>query len=237
MAGNKKANCFKCGAEFEYEPIIWKDPGNIHNEGVEVFASAMRACAVCDAEIQTQKASDEEKEKQAKRIGVWADICPPIYQESDLDRLHPDLVRSVMGWNCENGLGFIGTTGAGKTRTLFVALRRAFDSERSCEATTHNAFSKLAQSAFASKEREPYLARLTRLQECKVLLIDDIGKPPPTERADAELEELIEVRTSHRRPILWSANGTSAWLEKRLGPDRGPSLVRRLSEFSTVVSV
>jgi hypothetical protein len=64
--------------------------------------------------------------------------------------------------------------------------------------------------------------------------MDDLGKPPATDRADAELEELVEVRTSQLLPILWSANGSSAWLIKRMGPDRGEPLVRRLSEFSEI---
>jgi hypothetical protein len=38
------------------------------------------------------------------------------------------------------------------------------------------------------------------------------------------------------KPILWSANGTSAWLIKRMGSDRGEPLVRRLSEFCDIIA-
>ena len=69
----------------------------------------------------------------------------------------------------------------------------------------------------------------------EVLLFDDLGKAPSTEGVDAELFELVEVRTSNALPILWSANGGGRWLIDRLGADRGPALIRRLAEFTEVL--
>ena len=112
-------------------------------------------------------------------------------------------------------------------------MRRACDSGKSVRYITHNAFSVLVQKAFAGEhpDRREAWSTLDGLKYCHVLFFDDLGKPPSSERADAELLELVEVRTSHLRPILWSADGSSAWLTARLGADRGEALVRRLTEF------
>jgi DNA replication protein DnaC len=78
-------------------------------------------------------------------------------------------------------------------------------------------------------------ARLDKLKRVRVLMLDDLGKAASSERADEQLENLIEKRGGECLPILWSANGSSAWLASRFGPDRGMPLVKRLAEFSTVV--
>jgi DNA replication protein DnaC len=108
-----------------------------------------------------------------------------------------------------------------------------------CEAISHNRFSKTVQDAFSGERMDKGDARqiLENLRRADVILFDDLGKPPSTERADSELEELLEHRTSHRKPTLWSANGGGRWIIQRLGPDRGAPLVRRLAEQGDVITV
>lgn len=233
FASTKEATCQTCGDKFVYEPILFRDREFVPR----------KFCESCSSTQERARAEEYERINRdaaaAKVAMAWAELCPPLYRETDSTRISPECIFAVNKWEPVNalGLGLIGMTGTGKTRSLYLALRKAFDAKKSCDSITHNAFSKLAQAAFMGKEREPSVARLSRLQTCAVLLLDDLGKPPATERADAELEELIEIRTSHYLPILWSANGSSEWLQKRLGPDRGPALVRRLSEFSTVITL
>jgi DNA replication protein DnaC len=230
MAG-KPFNCEKCGVPGEYEPMMMN--------GREF--TIRRYCFACSAELEAEYVRKEMNERQQEREAKWAEVCPPIYRETDPSRISQELVRASAGWDESSslGLGFLGSTGIGKTRALFLALRKAFDAGKSTQSVSHNAFSRIVQDAFAGDDRSRAEAktRLKSLHNCAVLLIDDLGKSPATERADAELEELIEVRTCHKRPTLWSANGSSEWLSRRLGPDRGEPLVRRLSEFSKVVSL
>lgn len=213
-------------------------------------------CAKCE-QIQTE----EEREKRGRerreeleqlQRDNWAAVCPPNYRDTDLSHngLLPAFREAALAWTYSpTGLGFMGTTGAGKTRTLFMALRRTlFEENRSVAAISHNAFSKLVIQSFTTKvddsPRYDAIGRRLRispptlesLAKVDVLLLDDLGKAPSTERVDAELEELVERRTSHKLPILWSANGRGAWLENRFGPDRGGPLVRRLCEFSKLVT-
>lgn len=196
-------------------------------------------CPVC---FEMKTARDQEKE-DAKRLSeqrtAWELICPPIYRDTDLDRIDPRCARIALDWDASGsvGVGILGTTGAGKTRALYHAMQRAHRLGRSCAAISHNAFSRAVGIAFGGEgsDRAEARHRLETLRRVQVVLIDDLGKAPSTERTDAELEDLVEERTANRRPILWTSNGSASWLAKRLGNDRGEPFVRRLSEFSTIV--
>lgn len=191
-------------------------------------------------------AETERKEQQYKRElseEKWRDICPLIYRDTNLsdDRLSRKAVEAVEKWDAKSrrGLGIIGTTGQGKTRCLYVALRKAFDANRTVISVSHAKFTRLAIDSFSGDSEDKGNARafIRKLRKWDVVLIDDIGKPPSTERADSELEELIEERTSEGRAILWTANGSGEWLIKRFGIDRGEPTVRRLAEFCDVITL
>lgn len=221
----------KCGASFNYAPMV-------------IFGRTVMTRKLCDACADRQRAENDAAElaqKDAVHEAKWNEVCPPLYRDTDPSRISPVAARAASDWNCagEAGMGFTGETGKGKTRALFLALRKAFDAGKTCLSVSHNRFSKTVQEAFAGEgaERTDARALLKRCQTVGVLLLDDLGKSPATERADAELEEMIEHRAAHKLPILWSANGSSTWLEKRLGPDRGAPLVRRLSQFSKPIAI
>lgn len=223
----------KCGASFDVE---------VGSSDLErQVASWRKLCPACVI-IQDREIEEERKRRDvAAREAQWKEICPPLYADTDQNHsgLRREYLTAAVGWDVRSqiGLGFIGVSGGGKTRSLFVALRRAFDSNLTCRTITHNAFSKTVLSAFSGEGEERRTAQklLGSLQRTSVLLLDDLGKAPSTDRADAELEELIETRAANKLPLLWSANGGGEWLAKRFGEDRGDPIVRRLAEFSTVV--
>lgn len=228
---SKNSVCADCKAPFSYEPMFIGER--------EYFPRL--SCPPCGevraASSAVELASNETKHREEQ----WFKVCPPLYRDTDIMRINQRCAEAALSWDTTGarGMGIVGETGAGKTRALFFALRRAFDSGLRCLSISHNSFSRVVQTAFAGDglERAGANDQLKSLHRAPVILLDDLGKPPSTERADAELEELIEVRTSNLLPILWSANGSSAWLIKRMGPDRGEPLVRRLSEFSEVISL
>ena len=223
--------CKNCGETFTTERL-------------EIFGHKFHYRHMCPPCNTVKTAYQEQKEaskKEDELRAAWEKICPPIYRDTDLSRIDPRCARIALEWDASGsvGVGLLGSTGAGKTRALYHAMQRAHRLGRSCAAISHNAFSRAVGIAFSGDgaDRAEARHRLEQLRRAQVVLIDDLGKAPSTERTDAELEDLVEERTANRRPILWTSNGSAGWLAKRLGNDRGEPFVRRLSEFSTIVSL
>lgn len=197
------------------------------------------ACPPCVERSEADKVAEEQRQKQKGREDKWNAVCPPLYRDTDLS--HTGLSRAavdcVRRWDMKRGIGLIGESGRGKTRVLFVALRRAHEAGKFVRVVSHNRFSKIVIEAFSGDGRAESGKELMWLRKTDYLMIDDLGKAPSTERADAEMEELIEYRVSNDLPILWSANAAGGWLENRFGPDRGPALVRRLAQFCECITV
>ena len=126
-----QTTCATCSCEFETKPSPY-------------FRSA-RHCPSCTAIKLAESEAAEKKQQEDRnaqyRKAQWDRICPPIYQETDPARINPKCLKAAMEWSLEHadGLGLIGSTGAGKTRAAFIALKRAFDDNQSCAAVTHNA--------------------------------------------------------------------------------------------------
>lgn len=224
-------SCIKCSTEFTEEVPDSK------------MARLMtpKYCSACIQEFEKIYQEQLRKEKADRHEKIWEDHCPPIYRATNINdsRLSKAFVRASTEWEERGpmGLGFLGSSGKGKTRCLYVALRKAHDAMLTIRSISHNAFTKLVIDAFMAEgqARAEANRQLASLKSVKVLLIDDLGKAPSTDRCDAELEELVEHRGAFKLPILWSANGSGQWLIDKFGADRGEPLVRRLGEFSTIV--
>lgn len=229
MASETKS-CRKCSAPFEVE-------FEAGNQFSETAARWSRFCTVCIPIVEAESEVERAKEEEADMHARWAKICPAEYRDTDL--AHPDLapefVAAAVAWRpARRGLGFISDSGRGKTRLLYVALKSAFMAGQWTHATSHLTFRKVAIEASSGEGENRYAARakLDMMARVDTLLFDDIGKPASTECVDSEFEDLIERRTSQRKPILWSSNGAGEWLIRRFGEDRGKPIVRRLAEFS-----
>lgn len=228
--------CRECGTEFAYEDPEASESDSMFMKAIRSFQRTL--CDPCADKELAEKERAHEAYLNQQQIERWNAICPPMYRGTDVS--HPGLLAdfrdAALGWKLQSrGLGFMGNSGGGKTRLMFMALRKAFNLGAACQFLTHNQFSKLVIDAFSGEMKGEQRKRLDFLGKVQVLFIDDLGKAPSTERTDAELEELIEIRGSNLLPTLWTANGHGEWLIKRFGPDRGDALVRRLAEFSTVV--
>lgn len=205
-------------------------------EGVIPGSSGRFICDKCHA---AQEKASRDEQRQKRRDSWIGQTIPPIYRDTDIRHasLDPAAVKAIQEWDFKKGIGLIGDTGKGKTRLLFHAMLRAYDKGIEGDSISHNGFSVLIMDAFSGEEKKGARKRLDNISESDLLLIDDVGKAPRTERADAEFEELIEFRVSHELPILWSANAGGKWLENRFGEDRGPALVRRLAQFCNCITL
>jgi DNA replication protein DnaC len=67
--------------------------------------------------------------------------------------------------------------------------------------------------------------------------LDDLGKGRMSPTAEELLFDIIDHRTERKKPILWTSNCTDQQLHSMLSVDRADAILRRLSEFTKVISL
>ena len=222
--------CETCGKDFTCNPYLM---------GIKFRRPNCGPCGdTLFAEHQAKEEALANAAKDERHEARWLELCPKLFRDTDANRINPALISAIAEWTHDRtGLAFIGTSGTGKTRAAFLALRKAFDAGLHCEATTHSALAQTARDAAFGERVEAARDRMEELQDCDVLFVDDLGKPPSTERADADFEALIDHRYSHTLPTIWTSNSGGAWLAMRFGDDRGKPIVRRLTEGALIVKL
>jgi DNA replication protein DnaC len=68
-------------------------------------------------------------------------------------------------------------------------------------------------------------------------MLDDIGKGRLTPTAEELLFDIIDQRTERMKPIIWTSNMNASGLQKAFSDDRANPLLRRLSEFTKIISI
>lgn len=224
----KTTNCHHCPTTFEYEPAIIN--------GKEYFAPTI--CPKCVKTAEAEERAEKIEEDRRLKLQRWEAICPELYRGTDIFRL-PDYYRiGVERWRyCPIGLAFVGTHGIGKTRAAFQLLHREHFQGRRCMAINATVLSAMAIEKFDDNYRVKAKARdeLTNCRRADILLLDDLGKGKLTDRAEEELYDLLERRTSSRIPTIWTANAGGDDLLPKLSKDRGPAIIRRLTDFSDIL--
>lgn len=223
--------CRTCQATFSYEPILRLD-------GSERFP--ITACEPCIERIRAEEDAHASEQIRLRRQERWATICPPLYRTTDQTRIPVPFRNAIASWSYSpRGVGFIGAAGQGKTRSAYALLRRHHEQGRSCEAVGTTTFATLCLQQFNDNRdaRQHASVTLSRIRHVDLLLIDDLGKSKMTERCEVEFFDLLEHRTSHLLPTLWTANARGNELLALMSPDRGEPILRRLAEFSEIVTV
>ena len=199
-------------------------------------------CDACTAKHEAAEQAAFESERRARRERFWRSICPEEYRHTDPKdpRLDQTCLKAARHW-CRSqthlGLGLVGRTRLGKTRCLYLALRACLDRGQRVMAVRSKIHARDAVTAAGgngadSRQQDEARQLLRRCIEADVLLLDDLGKGTPTPRAIEALDDLVEERTSRRRPILWTANAGGDWLAEHFGEDAGAPIMARLAEFS-----
>jgi hypothetical protein len=178
-----------------------------------------------------------EKERRKKIMEQFLTICPPLYRDTDPAKLPPAFQLAVKTWTyAPTGIGLVGAPGTGKTRAVYLILQRMIEQDKSCQALNATGLASLVAEQFSDDPSTKFLAaeKLRKARSVEVLLIDDLGKNKMTERAEMELYDILEHRTSYMLPTLWTSNSKSKELIAMMTSDRAGAIIRRLKDFSTI---
>ena len=222
-----------CASEECFESVPLPD------ENVSRYFPNLRVlCEDCLARHSEKLREEQAAEEQERRQEAFNALCPPLYRQSDLGRIPSAFLRECEAWQYNPvGMGLIGPAGCGKTRAAWILLKRLHFSGLRVYGITSTAFAKACADQWHDDNQAKALAEdtLARCRRTKVLLLDDLGKQKMTERSELELFDLLEHRSSHELPIIWTANAAKGDLRKMLSSDRGEPILRRLSEFTNIV--
>jgi hypothetical protein len=200
------------------------------------FVLRSRMCAQCVA-----KAEAEPTKKSA-----WERLCPRLYQQTDIARLESEVrqlgydaswPRAVLAWQYgPQGLIINGPTGVGKSRVMWLLLRRLLDHEdRTAVLLNAVRFRTAVQAAGRDYATEEFVRRIVRAD---ILFWDDLGQMHLTGAASEMLLHIVEERTCAEMPILattqYSGEGLDSQFERK---EMGKAIRRRLNEFCRVIVV
>ena len=205
---------------------------------VRYFAQVKILCDDCDRKLTEKIVQEQAAEEQERRQEAFNALCPPLYRQSDPERIPAAFLSECEAWQYNPvGIGLVGPAGCGKTRAAWVLLKRLHMSGIRAFGITATAFAKACADQWHDNAQAKALAEdtLTRCRRTKLLLLDDLGKQKMTERSELELFDLLEHRSSHELPVVWTANAAKGDLRKMLSSDRGEPILRRISEFTKVV--
>lgn len=225
------SECETCGRRFSYMPV--------HFEGRERFRP--RTCPACHEAEAAARQRMACLQRQRRLEAAWESICPPLYRDTDTEHpaINPQLLAGLLRYEPNGrGIGLYGPTGRAKTRMMYLLLRKLHFAGHRVYACSARRLSYYFATQWGSDREANHARQAVRCcYTAEVLLVDDLGKQRFTPAAEAELYDLIETRTSHLRPILWTANATGSTLASMMSPDRGTPIVRRLEEFCEVLGV
>lgn len=232
----KTGTCKRCEVSFEYEPYV-------NHAGVELFPNEY--CDPCSAAMDEEdRAAKEAKKTEEHRlylISKWREICPPIYQETNADdpRMSQKVREALERFDPSSGrfLGLCGSTGKGKTRLSFHRLQTFHMRDWNVFAISAKRFERAVHHQFHDDKLTAQEAQSlwNDTRESQLVLLDDVGKEKFTERVAGEFYDLVEYRSSHKLPMIWTANLGPKDLEQRLGQEYGSATLRRLVEFSEII--
>jgi DNA replication protein DnaC len=217
-------------------------PHDVEFGGRTIFTQTRcEACQerACKASEDAERVRVAEAKKKAREDAFLA-ICPPLYRDTDPERIHARFREAAFTWTWNPvGVGFVGMAGKGKTRAAYLLMNRMVQAGHRCAAMTSTTFGKICVDQFADDKARKAQAEkdLRACYTASVWFLDDLGKQRMTERGEMELYAVLEHRTANMLPTIWTANAKSDVLCKMFSEDRGVPIMRRLIEFSRITAV
>lgn len=231
MLINKKITkqCITCACDFDTEEIVFLDR----------TISFQKQCDTCITAITEEREREEKRQKTEQREKEFWSMVPKIYQTTDENQIAPHLKKAIREWKYGPiGLGFKGPSGSQKTRASVLLLHSLHKGGRSVFYLKATNLTKNAVEAFSNDKatKKHALESIRHATECQILLLDDIGKGRLSPSAEESLYALLDTRTENMLPTIWTTNADSSQLHDMMSEDRADAIMRRLIEFSKIIT-
>lgn len=186
------------------------------------FGVLCESCSAKDASMAIARAL------KATHEAKWALMCPTRFFDTEMAKLPQiDRTERALRWNRNQdgaGLNLWGHPSTGKTRSLFLILKREHFGGLSIRVFTAGQFEReLERRAY---KRAPFIAALCRVD---LLAFDDFDKMNLTREMEKTFFALMDRRMAEKRPVLLTHNSTAPELEYKFR--YGEPLVRRIRDF------
>lgn len=202
-------------------------------------------CARCSAENRAKEEAEENRRKEDESLRKWKELCPQLYRiteehgdtdESKLMSSNPIFAEILTRKYGRKGLLMRGDSGKCKTRIMWRLMRRYFDMGRSIRAFTAGSFERACRDAAGKFHLTEWFEDLAGV-DC--LFLDDLGKAPWSQTTTSTFFDILEARSSTRRPMFVTTNlsGDTLLQQLKLEKDIGEPMLRRLREFCELVVV
>ena len=191
--------------------------------------------AARDRDVHEEEVIGLRNERQVE----WEAICPFEYRVTDLKQLLTlsPKAKDIISFP-PNGRSLIvnGPSRRGKTRAVWLLLRRVFiEHNVNFEWMTASQFSDRAIQASKNDGLDGFLVPLIK---CPLVFIDDLGVSKITPKVAEALYDIVEGRTSRKKPILFTTNLTRDTLATSFeDPTASVRIVSRMLEFSHVITL
>ena len=234
-------NCPDLEAYKKKAPIVDRECphcGKIEKwNAIEAAAFSACACEECIEEYENRGRSSKKVEQIRDKL---EETIPPLYLETDPERLPYKQRQEVMSWTIpENrtktkGLWIVGDTRTSKTRTMCLLLGKLIKQGKSVRAFFHGAFGdQLIEVIRSEKSFRAWKREITRVD---VLVIDDLFSFKMTERVEASIFEILDERIAWHRPTIVTTQLTKKDAQSRFqSMKRWEAFFARIKEFFVVV--
>lgn len=217
----KVCTCEVCGKTFEITGIVLK------------FFSTFRFCGEHCSNVSYARYKSQNLAEKTDTL-----VVPPIYRDTDLNKLPEKLKHAAIHWDPRVGNGNLlihGISRTGKSRTAWYICQRLAQNGYRVKCYTVR---QLEERLYEAAGKNGHHAAFRELVKAHVLFIDDLGKEHMSKsgRLAPDLFALLDERTSWKSPTIFTTNHLGEGLKERFGDaEMGTAFVSRLREFFDIV--
>lgn len=223
----------------EIEPRIPTPYLDARDAVMGYFSRYCEPCVIATKEaIEAEEKAKLDRALKASRLKWWENVWggkDSQYHGTELAKI-PDRVAAekALRWQTSHpkGLILLGDSGAGKTRTVYLLLRRILLEQgirpmiKKCAKLRHE-----IAAAAKSDDEKARPALMKAMIDAPLLFLDDLGQMSPTDSLGEALFDVIEERTQLGRHIIATSQiGGDELIAKFRDQKQGEALSRRLMD-------